>query len=86
MSHSLSCSLSNCLSNLIVKPAVKPAYCKQRKEDKGKRKKVSDVVQGRQERKQKVVVLRELHRAIIYTTMIDKRACDKESREDTAHM
>ena len=45
-----------------------------------------DVVQGRHERKQKVVVLRELHRAIIYTTMIDKRACEKESRENEAHM
>ena len=44
-----------------------------------------DAVQGRHERKQKVVVLRELHRAIIYTTMIDKRACDKESRENEAH-
>ena len=40
---------------------------------------------ARQTWRQKVVVLRELHRAIIYTTEIDKRAGDKKSREDAAH-
>ena len=34
---------------------------------------MSDVVQGRHERKQKVVVLRELRGAIIYTTEMSKQ-------------
>jgi hypothetical protein len=45
---------------------------------------VSDVV-NRSERKQKVVVLRELQRAIIYTTKISKQAIKSHVR-DTVHM
>jgi hypothetical protein len=45
---------------------------------------LSDVVNS-SEKKQKVVVLRELHRAIIYTTKMSKRVTKSHVR-DTVHM
>jgi hypothetical protein len=45
---------------------------------------MSDVVNS-SERKQKVIVLRELHRAIIYTTKISKQI-EKSHVRDAVHM
>jgi hypothetical protein len=45
---------------------------------------MSDVVNS-SERKQKVVVLRELHRAIIYTTKMSKQVTKSHVR-DAVHM